>query len=144
MKLIRCNNCMNLLSEDINECPICKSDSYLNDDFLDVFTRAYIECALWSSFDDERPLDENYNINDISESCLTAMIADCAKFQAENMPMIIDNLSQAGHDFWLTRNHHGAGFWDGDWPENGDILTTKSQEFKECDLYVGDDDLIYC
>ena len=22
----------------------------------------------------------------------------------------------AGHDFALTRNGHGAGFWDGDWP----------------------------
>lgn len=25
--------------------------------------------------------------------------------------------SRAGHDLWLTRNGHGAGFWDGDWPE---------------------------
>lgn len=24
---------------------------------------------------------------------------------------------QAGYDFWFTRNGHGAGFWDGDWPE---------------------------
>lgn len=123
----------------------------LSIDTLDKFTRAYLECALWSSTtndpEDENndcPMDDNYDITDISKECLTAMIADCAKFQADNMPMIIDDLSQAGYDFWLTRNHHGAGFWDGNWPEHGDILTTKSQEFKECDLYVGDNGLIYC
>lgn len=121
-----------------------KLQNGLSIDALNTFTRAYLECALWSSLDDETPLDENHDIADIAESCLTAMIADCQKFQADNMPMIIDNLSQAGHDFWLTRNHHGAGFWDGDWPENGDILTTKSQEYNEVELYVGDDDLIYC
>jgi len=113
-------------------------------DALDKFTRAYLECALWSSLDDETPLDRGHDIIDISEPCLTAMIADCTKFQAENMPMIICDLSQAGYDFWLTRNHHGAGFWDGDWPEHGDILTEKSHKYGECDLYVGDDGLIYC
>lgn len=25
--------------------------------------------------------------------------------------------AQAGHDFSLTRNRHGSGFWDGGWPE---------------------------
>ena len=115
----------------------------LND--LDVFTRAYIECALWSSTDENNnPLDSEYYIDDIAESCLTEMITDCFKFQAENSKMIINNLSQAGHDFWLTRNGHGAGFWDGAWPEYGDILTAKCKEFKEIDLYVGDDGLIYC
>lgn len=23
-----------------------------------------------------------------------------------------DSMEQMGHDFWLTRNHHGVGFWD--------------------------------
>lgn len=23
-----------------------------------------------------------------------------------------DHIEQAGHDFWLTRNGHGTGFWD--------------------------------
>ena len=111
---------------------------------LDEFTSAYIECALWSSTDDyDNPLD-CYSIEDISEECLDKMVADCDKFQADNMEMIADDLTQAGHDFWLTRNRHGAGFWDGDWPEFGDVLTEKSKEYGEVDLYVGDDSLIYC
>ena len=46
------------------------------------------------------------------------------------------------HDFWLTGNHHGAGFWDGDYPEIvdgkevGDILTELAHSFGECDLLV--------
>jgi hypothetical protein len=45
-----------------------------------------------------------------------------------------------GYRFWLTRNHHGAGFWDGDYPkEIGEALTKLSHEFGETDAYVGDD-----
>lgn len=31
--------------------------------------------------------------------------------------------ARAGHDLWLTRNGHGAGFWDRDLGELGDRLT---------------------
>jgi len=113
---------------------------------LDIFTTQYIVTALWSSTDDNgEPLDDDYSIYDISEKCLNQMKADCAKFQAENWNDIVDDPSQAGHDFWLTRNGHGAGFWDGDWPkEVGERLTEASKAFGEVDLYVGDDGLIYC
>ena len=51
------------------------------------------------------------------------------------------------HDFWLTRNGHGAGFWDGDYKcedqDLGDILTAIAQTFAEVNLYIGDDGLIY-
>ena len=116
----------------------------MNIDNLDEFTRAYIECALWSSLDDETPMDENYGFDDLSDECLSRMLNDCSKFQTENMKMISEDLPQAGHDFWLTRNGHGAGFWDGDWPEFGALLTEKCKEFGEVDLYVGEDGLVYC
>lgn len=48
--------------------------------------------------------------------------------------------AMAGHDFWLTRCGHGAGFWDGDWPEPAaTALTEASKAFRNVDLYVGDD-----
>ena len=51
---------------------------------------------------------------------------------------------RAGHDFWLTRNHHGAGFWDGDWPEpQATALTDAAHAFGERNLYLGDDGRIY-
>ena len=52
----------------------------------------------------------------------------------------------AGHDFLLTRNGHGAGFWDGDWSDvNGaaDKLTMAAQSFECFGLYLGDDGMIY-
>jgi hypothetical protein len=58
--------------------------------------------------------------------------------------MIAGRESDAGHDFALTRNGHGAGFWDGDWPEPAATELTKlSKEYGEVDLYVGDDGLLW-
>jgi len=51
---------------------------------------------------------------------------------------------KAGHDFWLTRNGHGAGFWDGDWQEPaGAELSKASKAFGEINLYVSDDGKLY-
>ena len=120
---------------------------------IDTFTRAYIECALWSTMDqsDENtggyPLEDNYGIDDIEECCLAQMVEDCRQFQEDNADFM-EGLSQykvelAGHDFWLTRERHGAGFWDGDWPkEIGERLTKYSHEAGGFDLMVDDQGLI--
>jgi len=54
------------------------------------------------------------------------------------------NRIRPSHDFWLTRNHHGAGFWDRKLEdERGafamQLLTEASHRFGEIDLYIGDD-----
>src|SRR5271157_470145 len=124
-------------------------------DQFDQFTRGYIETALWSTNDESDPsggvpLDENYDIRDLSPSALQAMTQDCEKFQNENRELLDAAWNQdgqdafrQGHDFWLTRCGHGAGYWDGDYPTSGDGLTEASKSFGDVDLYVGDDDLIY-
>lgn len=112
---------------------------------LDRFTLAYLECALWSSTDDEgSPLDDQYGLDDLAPETLSRIVADCEAFQEANAEFIGSRLSLAGHDFWLTRCGHGAGFWDGDWPERGDELTEASKAFGDVNLYVGDDGRIYC
>jgi hypothetical protein len=121
---------------------------------LDKFTQAYVETALWSSCDDnDRPLDENYDISDIDADSLNKMIEDCKAFQETNAEWLTDEhclhagepLPRAGHDFWLTRNGHGAGFWDGDWSYKADQAMTKcSKAYGSVDLCVGDDGKIYC
>lgn len=51
---------------------------------------------------------------------------------------------QAGHDFWLTRNGHGSGFWDGDWPEPwASILDEGAKCYGPFETYLGDDGKIY-
>jgi hypothetical protein len=111
---------------------------------LDQFTAAYIEAALWSSTDDNgQPLDSGGY--ELSAECLATMQEDCARFHADNADLIADDPARAGRDFWLTRNGHGAGFWDGDWPEPAaTVLADRSYAYGECELYVSDDGLIYC
>jgi hypothetical protein len=51
--------------------------------------------------------------------------------------------AQVGHDFWLTRNGHGAGFWDRGIGDYGDALTEHAHSFGASDVYVGDDGRLY-
>lgn len=116
---------------------------------LERFIRAYIEAALFSSTDNSddsggEPLDNNYSRGDLDASALKRIRADCTAFFLANLQDFNGRFEQAGHDFWLTRNGHGAGFWDGDWPEEvGERLTKASEAFGECDIYVGDDRSLY-
>jgi len=53
--------------------------------------------------------------------------------------------SQVGHSFWLTRQGHGAGFFDFS-GEAANVLYKACDwqgEFSELNYYVGDDNLIY-
>ena len=117
---------------------------------MNNFTRQYLETALWSSTDESRedggdPMDANYSIEDIDADTVAAAQADCDRFcELAGELLNESNDPEAGaHDFWLTRNGHGAGFWDGDWPAGGDLLTSISKGFGEAYLYVGDDGKIY-
>ena len=54
-----------------------------------------------------------------------------------------DPHTMLAHDFALTRNHHGAGFWDGDWAEPwGKILTDLAHQWPETELYLSNDCLV--
>lgn len=129
----------------------------MSTDDLDEFTRAYIECALWSETDNAddtggEPLDKNYSIDDIAPEAIQRMAEDCDKFQRDHAALLErakygarewSDAEMAGHDFWLTRNGHGAGFWDRDLGEVGEALTEAADTFGECNLIVGDDGKIY-
>jgi hypothetical protein len=120
----------------------------------DTFTRAYIECALWSSTDDN---DKPYDSNDaeLADETIVKMAADCKDFQDANAAVLerwyseaAETFERAGHDFWLTRNGHGAGYWDrwNDGTPQGKIgreLTDLAHAYGSCDLYTGDDGRIY-
>lgn len=115
---------------------------------LDEFTTAYLAAALWSSSnpdsDLDAMLDADYGPEHIDRETLTQMISDCARFQEFYGTFFEGKESGAGHDFWLTRCGHGAGFWDGDWGDAiGEHLTAASKSFGEFDLYVGDDGFIH-
>ena len=126
--------------------------STLNADFsLADMLKGYVECALWSSTDDnERPLDDNYGPDDLASECLEEMRRDCRDFVDTCTEQGIDltkvdgrPADYIGHDFWLTRNRHGAGFWDRGLGELGDRLSDIAHAAGSADLYVGDDGKVY-
>jgi hypothetical protein len=131
---------------------------------LEPFARAYLIAMLWSSLDDnDTPLDYNHGTEDLSDLSLCRTLLDCDRFQRVNSAELAEcerrlaagewslpaNVScsvreYAGHDFWLTRTGHGAGFWDGDWPEDlAPLLTRSAESFGEVSPYIGDDNLIH-
>jgi hypothetical protein len=136
----------------LNEYPkLTIETNSVNDDFF----AAYVNAALWSSGDPDAGLEflnEKYDSDDIHPDSIKKMQDDCEQFFSKVSKYITEencnkenHWSQAGYDFWLTRNHHGACFWDGDWKKSAaEQLTAASHTFSECDLYVGDDGKIHC
>ena len=113
---------------------------------LDKFTIQYLETALWSSLDsNDNPLDQDFSINDFSDNFIDTAIKDCNSFREKTRELLDGHCeTMAAHDFWLTRNSHGAGFWDGDYEkELGEKLTKISHDFGGIELVVGDDGKIY-
>ena len=119
---------------------------------LPAIVDAYLECAAWSSTHttedgEDTPLDEIDA--DWSKQAVEQAKSECADFvnYAEEQfgADIFDGLDagQIGHDFWLTRNGHGAGFWDRGLGEQGEQLTKAAKTFGSSDAYIGDDGRIY-
>lgn len=112
---------------------------------LDEFTRGYIATAMWTLTDEDGNSLDYLGLHDVHDDTITAAIEDCEAFQSDNRRILSKyDAFRAGHDFWLTRNRHGAGFWDGDYEDrDGRSLTDSAHAWGSCDWYVGDDGMIY-
>lgn len=107
---------------------------------LDSFTQGYIEAAFWLIDED----DKDATFADLAPEALADMVQVCRYFQDGNTADLAEiDGHQAGVDFWLTRNHHGAGFWDRGHGPKGDRLTTAAHVYGSTDLYRGDDGRVY-
>jgi hypothetical protein len=115
---------------------------------LNTFGKAYVECLLWAENDNSSPqggdpLDQNYGWEDLTPLAKMQVWRDCRNFQEAAEGLIPEGMeAQAGHDFWLTRNGHGAGFWDR--PEvygkqAADTLTRMAKACGGLNPLVGDD-----
>jgi len=112
------------------------------------FYSAYLEAMEWTECHPDNP--ELHEASGWSNELLNSSKADCAAFERDNATLLSDAYAyydyiaeQAGHDFWLTRNGHGAGFWDRGLGNIGDKLTDSAHQFGPAVLYTGDDRLIY-
>jgi hypothetical protein len=126
-------------------------------DDLDAFTQGYIEALFFTESGDADDGKEigDAGFSDLAPETLARIIADCREFQvADNSGQALFDAYEsdapragpraAGMDFWYTRNGHGCGFWDGDWPEPyASQLTDASKAFRSLDAYLGDDGKVY-
>lgn len=119
---------------------------------LSDFTRGYVDALFFTETGPDNPEFDDYGFYDFSPETLTQIITDCASFELSNKALLnkADQASQggytseqAGHDLWLTRNRHGAGFWDRGLHDIGEALTEKAQAMGELSLVLGDDKKLY-
>lgn len=130
--------------------------------------RQLAETLLWSETDnaDEsggEPLDRNYIPEDIDADSLEELNKRFQSFVEEAEKLITEKVGddwssiddfytglgssdyQTEHDFILTANDTGCGFWEtSDWPEEvGNILDKLAKKYGEIHADVGDDGKIY-
>jgi hypothetical protein len=98
-------------------------------------------------------LPSDAGFSDLHHDSLMAICGQCVAFefkasklleQAYGMEMQIRGGSapysetQAGHDFWFTRNGHGVGFWDRGLGQVGDDLAEIARSFGEVNVWFAD------
>jgi hypothetical protein len=115
---------------------------------INTATRAYIECMLWVNREELGRL----TIGNLTEAQMSAISEDVNQFynfcltqlSGDNLQAFkLMNYKQFGHDYFLTRNHHGAGFWDRGLGELGDLLTSYAHSMGSTYEYLGDDGNVY-
>lgn len=113
---------------------------------LAEFTAAYIEALQWSSIvTDANGECHSADRFELSTAGADKCRADCRTFCNDYRHLleeVIDlyDIEQAGHDFALTRNGHGAGYWDRDdlSPVLADAITEAAKLQGEVYCYLND------
>lgn len=79
----------------------------------DTMTQAYLEAVYFTETGPDNPENEGMELSKLFKA--QAYFA-CRQFRDACRYQSIDlsdyDADQLGHDLWLTRNGHGAGFWD--------------------------------
>lgn len=143
-------NSIGIASED-SHCLNTVRATLRNAILTDAFIRSYLETALWSSTmmpENDDASDCSYfshgcDVDDCSLETVIGAKRDCDGFRESNdvdLDATGDDCGRNGHNFWLSRNGHGAGFFD-----RCDVIGTRLQDaarvYGEVNLYhVGDDD----
>jgi len=113
----------------------------------DTAQRAMLGCATWTGHcyeseedDNPEPLDSWVDVDDLPADVVQSLTEDLNGFLNDvETECTVDDMArldaeQVGHDFHLTRNHHGAGFWDRGHGDLGSQLTTLAQAYGHADV----------
>lgn len=120
------------------------------------FINAYIQAMLWSTSGTDHEGNDLESLEgwELSAEAMQKVKQDCESFLIAAKDLLASLPAWygqgdggiyvfAGHDFWLTRNGHGVGFWDRGLGALGDSLTDLAQAYGEQSPYIGDDGKIY-
>lgn len=132
-------------------------------DLCDV-VNGYLTAALWAETDSryadgeevdgddyhDSPFDKWAGLSDCSDALVCDALNVCSRFIEMNRDDFdaycgpdgrqsnsgeYSDAECFGHDLWLTRGHHGAGFWDRGLGELGERLTKAAHRLGECYIY---------
>lgn len=114
---------------------------------FDDFLAGYEECAAWLAYRE----DGTGNLEDVdareyafTDDTKAAIRSVCVDFWSTNRELMHDlNASQCGHDFFLTRNRHGTGFWDRGLGDLGTKLSEAAYTYGEQNVYLYSDGFLH-
>jgi hypothetical protein len=117
------------------------------------FFRGYVECASWCGHVLDCPDSEMKSPDELGEPYAPQVWErfrlDCRNFIDETRELLDEAVAlgrgwdSLGHDFWLSRNGHGAGFFDRGREEVWRKLQTAAKVHGEAHFYLSDG-LIHC
>lgn len=128
---------------------------------LDIITEHYLRAGVWSSLlyktegDEPVPFDTQYewddcsNIDDVEAEISEFVIGNLADVIADihvrlNIGDTLEScLASIGHDFLLSRDRHGTGFWDRGLRDVGQRLHDAAKVYGDSQFMPNDDGLTY-
>lgn len=109
-----------------------------DNDFINRMYDGYIDAITFTECTPDNPEFEDV---DYSDSMLGMCKHNCTVFYNANKALLRESgqsPEQCGHDFWLTRNGHGAGFWDRGLGDIGEMLTTACKVWQPVHVFLSD------
>jgi hypothetical protein len=136
-------------------------------EYLDTFTQHYCIAMLWANTreyggdnckcpgdceghevspgDYQTPRRDDWALQAFASGSHAPIEGDCHDFVQANWDALQKAQDEfgrgpdsSGHDFALTRNHHGAGFWDRGMGDLGDTLTDAAHPYGESTASITD------
>jgi hypothetical protein len=111
------------------------------DIYQPAINEAYVEALYFTDVNEDSDFDNHFDC-ELSPEALAKCNADCCDFvdllikeRLFKKTLDIMTPEQIGHDFWLTRNGHGAGFWDRGIGELGVKLSDLAKTFGAVSVY---------
>jgi len=101
--------------------------------------KSYLAALVWSSVDMDRQKYLDNMPREFDHDTKIQLREEFERFYVQAIDLLgtYDYEPGAlGHDFWLSRNGHGAGFFEEEWFPHCDALTELASSFGVCYPYV--------